>query len=141
VPVTNAIAGIGLADSKQMVVVTDHESRVLARRTFAINALNVFFLQANLHSSASLYWTIAMSEGIGGVLGTMACGWGQCEHEVRVCLGGPVAGVPVRGEVVLAPEPVVVDAGAVRDTGVETGHETAALASRQSLSGPTATLP
>ncbi len=31
---TNAIAGIDLADSKQMVVVTDHESRVLARRTF-----------------------------------------------------------------------------------------------------------
>ncbi len=34
VPVCNAIAGIDLADSKQMVVVTDHESRVLARRTF-----------------------------------------------------------------------------------------------------------
>ena len=27
VPVTNAIAGIDLADSKQMVVVTDHDSR------------------------------------------------------------------------------------------------------------------
>jgi transposase len=34
VPLGNAIAGTGLADSKQMVVVTDHESRVLARRTF-----------------------------------------------------------------------------------------------------------
>ena len=34
VPVSNAIAGVDLADSKQMVVVTDHESRVLARRTF-----------------------------------------------------------------------------------------------------------
>ena len=34
VPLCNAIAGIDLADSKQMVVVTDHESRVLARRTF-----------------------------------------------------------------------------------------------------------
>ena len=33
VPLCNAIAGIDL-DSKQMVVVTDHESRVLARRTF-----------------------------------------------------------------------------------------------------------
>ncbi len=31
---SNAIAGIDLADAKQMVVVTDHESRVLARRTF-----------------------------------------------------------------------------------------------------------
>jgi transposase len=34
VPLSNAIAGIDLADSKQMVVVTDHESRVLVRRTF-----------------------------------------------------------------------------------------------------------
>jgi transposase len=33
VPVMNAIVGIDLADAKQMVV-TDHESRVLARRTF-----------------------------------------------------------------------------------------------------------
>ena len=34
VPLANAIVGIDLADSKQMVVVTDKESRVLARRTF-----------------------------------------------------------------------------------------------------------
>ena len=34
VPLSNAIVGIDLADRKQMVVVTDHESRVLARRTF-----------------------------------------------------------------------------------------------------------
>jgi transposase len=34
VPVANAIAGIDLAGAKQMVVVTDHESRVLARRGF-----------------------------------------------------------------------------------------------------------
>jgi transposase len=34
VPPDNAIAGIDLADSKQMVVVTGHESRVLARRAF-----------------------------------------------------------------------------------------------------------
>jgi transposase len=34
VPPGNAIAGIDLAGSKQMVVVTDHESRVLARRVF-----------------------------------------------------------------------------------------------------------
>ena len=31
VPVTNAIAGIDLADKKQMVVVTDHDSKVIAR--------------------------------------------------------------------------------------------------------------
>jgi transposase len=34
VPLCNAIAGIDLADARQMVVVTDHESRVLARRAF-----------------------------------------------------------------------------------------------------------
>jgi transposase len=38
VPVTNAIVGIDLADRKQMVVVTDHDSRVLARRTFCCRA-------------------------------------------------------------------------------------------------------
>ena len=38
VPVLNAIVGIDLADRKQMVVVTDHDSRVLARRTFRVKA-------------------------------------------------------------------------------------------------------
>jgi hypothetical protein len=38
VPVTNAIVGIDLADMKQMVVVTDHDSKVLARRTFRCRA-------------------------------------------------------------------------------------------------------
>ncbi len=38
VPVTNAIIGIDLADRKQMVVVTDHDSKVLARRTFRCRA-------------------------------------------------------------------------------------------------------
>ena len=38
VPVTNAIVGIDLADRKQMVVVTDHDSKVLARRTFRVKA-------------------------------------------------------------------------------------------------------
>jgi hypothetical protein len=33
VPATNAIVGIDLAGSKQMVVVTDHDSKVIARRT------------------------------------------------------------------------------------------------------------
>ncbi|WP_426561933.1 IS110 family transposase [Angustibacter sp. McL0619] len=35
---TNAIVGIDLADRKQMVVVTDHDSKVLARRTFRVKA-------------------------------------------------------------------------------------------------------
>ncbi len=38
VPVANAIAGIDLAGSKQMVVVTDHDSKVIARRTFRCRA-------------------------------------------------------------------------------------------------------
>ena len=38
VPLTNAIVGIDLADKKQMVVVRDHDSKVLARRTFRCKA-------------------------------------------------------------------------------------------------------
>lgn len=38
VPITNAIIGIDLADRKQMLVVTDHDSKVLARRTFRCKA-------------------------------------------------------------------------------------------------------
>ena len=38
VPLGNAIVGIDLADKKQMVVVTDHDSKVLARRTFRCRA-------------------------------------------------------------------------------------------------------
>lgn len=38
VPAANAIAGIGLAGSKQMVVVTIHDSKLIARRTFRCRA-------------------------------------------------------------------------------------------------------
>jgi transposase len=38
VPVENAIVGIDLADRKQIVVVTDHDSKVLARRTMRCRA-------------------------------------------------------------------------------------------------------
>jgi hypothetical protein len=38
VPVTNAIVGIDLADKKQMIVVTDHDSKVLVRKTFRCRA-------------------------------------------------------------------------------------------------------
>ena len=38
VPVTNAIVGIDLAGGKQMVVVTDHDSKVIARKTFRCRA-------------------------------------------------------------------------------------------------------
>jgi transposase len=38
VPPANAIVGIDLAGKKQMVVVCDHDSKVLARRTFRCRA-------------------------------------------------------------------------------------------------------
>lgn len=38
IPTSNAIIGIDLAELKQMVVVTDHDSKVLARRTFRCRA-------------------------------------------------------------------------------------------------------
>lgn len=38
VPAANAIVGIDLADRKQTVVVTDHDSKVIARRTFTCRA-------------------------------------------------------------------------------------------------------
>ena len=41
VPVGHAIVGIDLADGKQMVVVCDHDSKVLARKTFRCRAWNL----------------------------------------------------------------------------------------------------
>ena len=64
VPATNAIVGIDLADRKQMVVVTDHDSRVLARRTFRCKAWDL---------GAALDWARerAAKAGCGGV--TIGC--------------------------------------------------------------------
>ena len=64
VPVSNAILGIDLADRKQMVVVTDHDSKVLARRTFRVKAWDL---------GAALDWAAdrAVKAGFAGV--TVAC--------------------------------------------------------------------
>ena len=64
VPVTNAIVGIDLADAKQMVVVTDHDSKVLARRTFRCRAWDL---------GVALDWAAerAAAKGCAGV--TVAC--------------------------------------------------------------------
>jgi transposase len=64
VPVSNAIVGIDLADKKQMVVVTDHDSKVLARRTFRCRAWDL---------GAALDWAgqQAASKGFGGA--TVSC--------------------------------------------------------------------
>ena len=56
VPVTNAIVGIDLADRKQMVVVTDHDSKVLARRTFRCKAWDL---------GAALDWAAERAAGPG----------------------------------------------------------------------------
>jgi transposase len=64
VPVENAIVGIDLADKKQMVVVTDHDSKVLARRTFRCRAWDL---------GVALDWAAdrAAAKGFAGV--TVAC--------------------------------------------------------------------
>lgn len=64
VPVSSAIVGIDLADKKQMVVVTDHDSKVLARRTFRCRAWDL---------GAALDWAAerAAAKGFAGV--TVSC--------------------------------------------------------------------
>jgi transposase len=64
VPVGNAIVGIDLADAKQMVVLTDHDSKVLARRTFRCRAWDL---------GAALDWAgeRAAARGFAGV--TVSC--------------------------------------------------------------------
>ena len=64
VPVENAIVGIDLADAKQMVVVTDHDSKVLARKTYRCRAWQL---------GAALDWAAgrAAARGFAGV--TVSC--------------------------------------------------------------------
>jgi hypothetical protein len=64
VAVSNAIVGIDLADRKQMVVVTDHDSRVLARKTYRCRAWDL---------GAALDWAAgrAAAKGFAGV--TVSC--------------------------------------------------------------------
>ncbi len=57
VPVTNAIVGIDLADAKQMVVVTDHDSRVLARRTFRCRAWDLGVALPHIDRVPDAIWT------------------------------------------------------------------------------------
>lgn len=64
VPVTSAIVGIDLADSKQMIVVTDHDSRVLARRTFRCRAWAL---------GGALDWAAARAAAQGFAQVTVAC--------------------------------------------------------------------
>ena len=64
VPVANAIVGIDLADRKQMVVVTDHDSKVLARHIFRCKAWDL---------GAALDWAAERSARAGFTGVTVAC--------------------------------------------------------------------
>ena len=64
VPAVNAIVGIDLADAKQMVVVCDHDSKVLARRTFRCRAWDL---------GAALDWAAGRAAAHGFVGVTVAC--------------------------------------------------------------------
>lgn len=63
-PVDNAIVGIDLADRKQMVVVTDHDSKVLARKTFRCRAWDL---------GTALDWAAGRAAAAGFVGVTVAC--------------------------------------------------------------------
>jgi hypothetical protein len=64
VPPQNAIVGIDLADSKQAVVVTDHDSQVIARRRVTARAWELGEL---------LDWAAAQARAAGFVSVTVAC--------------------------------------------------------------------
>ncbi|HEY6279532.1 MAG TPA: transposase [Streptosporangiaceae bacterium] len=64
VPVANAIAGTGLAGTKQMVVVTDHDSKVIARRAFRCRAWDL---------GAALDWAAGRAAASGWAGVTVAC--------------------------------------------------------------------
>ncbi|HEU4324151.1 MAG TPA: IS110 family transposase [Roseiflexaceae bacterium] len=61
---TNAIVAVDLADTKQMVVVTDHDSKVLARRTFRCRAWDL---------GVALDWAAGRAAGKGWAGVTVAC--------------------------------------------------------------------
>jgi transposase len=64
VPLEHAIVGIDLADRKQMVVVCDHDSRVLARRTFRCKAWDL---------GTALDWAAGRATGSGFAGVPVAC--------------------------------------------------------------------
>lgn len=64
VPVANAIVGIDLTDGRQMVVVADHDSRVLARKTYTCKAWKL---------GTALHWAAAAAVKAGFAQVTVAC--------------------------------------------------------------------
>jgi hypothetical protein len=92
VPVTNAIVGIDLADAKQMVVVTDHDSKVLARKTFRCRAWEL---------REALDWAAVQARARGFCGVTVACE--PTGHRWRVL--GQLAGV--RGMPLVCVQPML----------------------------------
>jgi transposase len=72
-PVGHAIVGIGLADDRQAAVVTDHDSRMIARRRVSARAWELGGL---------LDWAVARAAAAGFVSVTVACG--PAGHRWRV---------------------------------------------------------
>src|SRR6266567_8726114 len=64
VPATNAIVGIDLAGKKQMVVVTDHDSKVIARRVFRCRAWDL---------GSALDWAAGRAAAAGWAGVTVSC--------------------------------------------------------------------
>ena len=64
VPLSNAIVAIDLADRKQMVVVCDHDSRVLARKTFRCRAWDL---------GVALDWAADRAKAAGWAGVTVSC--------------------------------------------------------------------
>lgn len=64
VPVDHAIVAIDLADKKQMVVVCDHDSKVLARKTFRCRAWGL---------GVALDWAAQRASGLGWAGVTISC--------------------------------------------------------------------
>jgi transposase len=64
VTVSNAIVGIDLADNKQMVVVCDHDSKVIARKTYRCKAWDL---------GAALDWARERAAAMGFVGVTVSC--------------------------------------------------------------------
>jgi transposase len=73
VPTSNAIVGIDLADNKQMVVVCDHDSKVLARRTFRCRAWDL---------GTALDWARERAAAKGFAGATVSCE--STEHRWRI---------------------------------------------------------
>jgi hypothetical protein len=91
VPVTNAIVGIDLADVKQMIVVTDHDSKVLAGKTFRCRAWDL---------GEALDWSAVQARAGGFCRATVAC-------ERLATGGGPGQLASVRGVPLVCVQPML----------------------------------